>query len=222
MDGNEGTEDNKEDIILDGSWSSANKVNKPNLENTGLKPVIINSNGTTSTSNTTTENWYNYDGVENKWANAQTADGSMWVWIPRYAYKITYNDLSDKSQGGTIDVVFLQGTSNLDKDGKDVTQENYVDEKGVAGAYIVHPAFEDGSSTGYPNGEWDKNIEGIWVAKFEAGYQEAEIAVNSNVGYSVTYGYDGSAKGTIQNNYHGEIQQGTKIKYPTFTASKQV
>ena len=38
----------------------------------------------------------------NKWANAITADGSMWVWIPRYAYKITYTDSTDKSKGGTI------------------------------------------------------------------------------------------------------------------------
>ncbi len=136
----------------------------------------------------------------------------MWVWIPRYAYKITYNDASDKSQGGTIDVVFLQGTSNLDKDGKDVTQENYVDENGETGAYIVHPAFEDGSSTGYQNGEWRKKIEGIWVAKFEAGYQEAEKAIDSNVGYSEV--------NNSNTNYYGEKAVGTKIKYPTFTASK--
>jgi len=30
------------------------------------------------------QNWYNYE--EKRWANAMTADGSMWVWIPRYAY----------------------------------------------------------------------------------------------------------------------------------------
>ncbi len=220
MGGNTGEEEDEKEIALDGSWSSANKVNKPNLENTGLQPVIINADGTTYTPNSKTENWYSYDGVENNWANAKTADGSMWVWIPRYAYKITYNDASDKSQGGTIDVVFLQGTSNLDKDGKDVTKASYVDEKGATGAYIVHPAFEDGSSTGYPNGEWNKKIEGIWVAKFEAGYQEADKAIDSNVGYSVTYGYYGTNTGDIQNNYYGEIQQGTKIKYPTFTASK--
>ena len=26
--------------------------------------------------------------MQKKWANAKTADGSFWVWIPRYAYKI--------------------------------------------------------------------------------------------------------------------------------------
>ena len=220
MDGNQLEEEDEKEIALDGTWSNANKVNKPNLENTGLQPIVINADETTATPDRKTENWYSYDGVENKWANAKTADGSMWVWIPRYAYKITYNDASDKSQGGTIDVVFLQGTSYLDKDGKDVTQENYVDEKGETGAYIVHPAFEDGSSTGYPNGEWDKKIEGIWVAKFEAGYQEADKAIDSNVGYSVTYGWNGTTATDIKNNYYGEIEVGTKIKYPTFTAGK--
>ena len=143
------------------------------------------------------------------------------MWIPRYAYKITYNDASDKSQGGTIDVVFLQGKSNLDKDGKDVTQESYVDEKGQTGAYIVHPAFEDGSSTGYPNGEWDKKIEGIWVAKFEAGYQEADTAINSNIGYSTIYSWEINGNSADRTTYYyGEREVGTKIKYPTFTAGK--
>ena len=214
-------ENNEKEIALDGSWSSTNKVNKPNLENTGLQAIVINADGTTSTPDSKKENWYSYDGVENKWANAQTVDGSMWVWIPRYAYKITYNDGSDKSQGGTIDVVFLQGTSNLDKDGKDVTQASYLDEKGQTGAYIVHPAFEDGSSTGYANGEWRKKIEGIWVAKFEAGYQDADKAVNSNVGYTTIYSYEiDGTEADRTTYYYGERVVGTKIKYPTFTANK--
>ncbi len=214
-------ENNEKEIALDGSWSSTNKVNKPNLENTGLQPVIINADGTTAKPDSKTENWYSYDGVENKWANAQTADGSIWVWIPRYAYKITYNDSSDKSQGGTIDVVFLQGTTNLDKNGKDVTQASYVDEKGVTGAYIVHPAFEDGSSTGYANGEWRKKIEGIWVAKFEAGYQDVDKAVDSNVGYSTIYSWEINKTSADRTTYYyGKRTVGTKIKYPTFTANK--
>ena len=46
-----------------------------------------------------------------KWANAMTKDGSMWVWIPRYAYKITYKS-SNKSEGGTIEIAFLKDTTN--------------------------------------------------------------------------------------------------------------
>lgn len=41
-----------------------------------------------------------------KWANAMTSDGSMFVWIPRYAYKITYTDPSSRA-AGTIDVAFI-------------------------------------------------------------------------------------------------------------------
>ena len=33
--------------------------------------------------------------------------------------------------------------------------------------YRPHPAFEDGSDTGYKQGEWDERLEGIWVGKFE-------------------------------------------------------
>ena len=52
-------------------------------------------------------NWYSYGTESNSknWANTQTQDGSMWVWIPRFAYKI---DLTNK----TIDVKFLIGTSD--------------------------------------------------------------------------------------------------------------
>ena len=32
------------------------------------------------------KDWYSYE--NKKWANAETQDGSMWVWIPRYAYRI--------------------------------------------------------------------------------------------------------------------------------------
>ena len=63
------------------------------------------------------DEWYNYD--IKKWANAQTEDGSMWVWIPRYAYKIIYNDPNDKSKGGISDIVFLIGTT-----------DNYIDANG--------------------------------------------------------------------------------------------
>ena len=34
--------------------------------------------------------WYDYS--QSKWANTKSEDGSMWVWIPRYAYKITYKE----------------------------------------------------------------------------------------------------------------------------------
>ena len=45
----------------------------------------------------TNSQWYNYveeegnaDGKTSRWANAKDANGNMFVWIPRYSYKITY------------------------------------------------------------------------------------------------------------------------------------
>lgn len=96
--------------------------------------------------------------------------GSMFVWIPRFAYKIT---TGYHSSSGAIDVIFLQGTTDnyYDEDGNltsavsgtdllAVTESGYSD-------YVVHPAFQDGSSTSYAYGEWDSEIEGFWIAKFQ-------------------------------------------------------
>ena len=80
--------------------SEYNKVNKPKLK-TGMTPVYFVENGNvyeTKTTNESDSNWYDYEAKH--WANAQTADGSMWVWIPRFAYKLN-ND------NKTFDVKFL-------------------------------------------------------------------------------------------------------------------
>lgn len=87
-------------------------------------------NTTTSTwdtvSNPSTDtSWYSYTNTDKKWANAQTADGSMWVWIPRYEYKIT-TPHSNTAQ--TIAVNFISGTSST-----------------VTSGYTMHPAFTFGT-----------------------------------------------------------------------------
>ena len=89
--------------------------------------------------------WYNYD--EKRWANAKSQDGSYWVWIPRYAYKIEtcyhtsgedcYN-LTGK-YAGDIDVKFLKSTTNI-------TEDTPVETSGYPGVKILlciifHPAF---------------------------------------------------------------------------------
>jgi hypothetical protein len=86
-----------------------------------------------------------------QWANAQTADGSMWVWIPRYEYKIS-NPHTSTSQ--TIAINFLNGASTAATIG-----------------YTVHPAFTFGST----------QLTGIWVAKFEASGTTSTIKSKPNV-----------------------------------------
>ena len=195
---------------VDGSWSSKNKVNRPKLANTGLIPVTIGSDGTTSNIEVELENWYSYDGTTNQWANAQTKDGSMFVWIPRFAYKINRDDKS-------IDVVFLKNTTNL-------YEEAGVEKEATSNGYVVHPAFQDGTKNGYANGEWDKEISGFWMAKFEAAYDgeagNADSATDSNVAYSVIFGSNGSENIEIEDYYYGKRAVGTKIKYPVYKANR--
>ncbi len=75
--------------ILGTGWNANKKVNAPQIAD-GLTPVIIGDNGEITKVSQYDNNWYDYE--HQKWANAQSEDGSLWVWIPRYAYKIKYTD----------------------------------------------------------------------------------------------------------------------------------
>lgn len=69
--------------------------------------------------------WYSYqvgnnrtDTRDNIWANAKTSDGSYWVWIPRYAYKITYfTDASKTTVTGYYKNSTLAGQGYFKEDG---------------------------------------------------------------------------------------------------------
>ena len=108
-----------------------------------------------------------------KWANAMTKDGSMWVWIPRYAYKITYTNSSDKSAGGTINIAFLKDATNefLDNTIQGEIKTNINDVKYTTNGdgtksqvqWLVAPAFTLGA----------ESIKGFWFAKFEASNTKA-------------------------------------------------
>ena len=114
----------------------------------------------------------------NKWANAITADGSMWVWIPRYAYKITYYTDSNytttsttKTQYGKIDVAFVkyengQNTFLNSTDSGIITTDPAEQGAGTT-KWLVHPAFINDSANNFINGGWDSELSGIWVGKFE-------------------------------------------------------
>ena len=97
-----------------------------------------------------------------KWANAMTSDGSMFVWIPRYAYKITEG--YHTNQAGTIEVAFID-TSNKFLNGEtgEITT-NVEDPEAGKSKWLVHPAFTSNTEAGGGFGE----IPGIWVGKFEA------------------------------------------------------
>ena len=213
--------ENELDKYIKGTSNTAwtGKVNKPKLM-TGMTAIKFNEptgdetakEGSTVKTTDNDSAWYDYDAK--KWANAQTADGSMWVWIPRFAYKVN-------SSTKTFDVVFLKDTTNTYLDNG--TEKNAEKE-----GYIVHPAFKDESSTGYENGGWNKELTGIWVAKFEAGYATSNgnsaPKKASSVNYSETTVWANSAEtgtgdGTASarnwiDGVYGSTT--TAIKYPTF------
>ena len=211
----------------EGIWDG--KVNKPDLMS-GMSAIKF-TEPTDSTegkdekvSDSSKNDWYNYS--EKKWANAQTEDGSMWVWIPRYAYKINKSNQ-------TFDVVFLVGTTDnyYDKDGKLQTAKRQTSETDIPDAtkdYVVHPAFTNESSINYTNGGWNKELAGIWVAKFEAGYASGNNKATvkaSSVNYSqdtswvakIEAGTSSDSTQPARNWLDGEYgTTTTAIKYPTF------
>ena len=219
----------EEKLVANGTWQNKKGVNSPELL-TGMTPIKFtepedNKEGTTEKTTYTDNIWYDY--TAQKWANAQTEDGSMWVWIPRYAYRIN-------SSTQTCDIVFLIGTTDnyYDENGKLQTakRQKTVDETiDTTTDYTVHPAFTNESSINYANGGWDKELSGIWVAKFEAGYaggnNSAPKGISSEVKYTQSTVWGASNEtgtkndGTISaRNWTDGIYGATEttIKYPTF------
>ena len=215
-----------------------NKANAPKLL-TGMTPIkfempTATAMGTVVQTTVNDTDWYEYgttydetnDTTTKRWANAQTEDGSMWVWIPRFAYKIT---------GETIDVKFLIGTSDnyYDEEGNIQTAQRQKTADEIIDStkeYTVHPAFTNESSINYANGGWDKELTGIWVAKFAAGYASGNNSApvkSSNENYSQSTGWVQATERGADDKQDGNMDARnwldgvygnttTSIKYPTF------
>ncbi len=141
-------------------------VNEPELV-TGMVPVKWNA-GTSNFVETTKDDpeWYNYSSTSKKWANVVTKNSNgqitgYYVWIPRFAYKSL---ATPSTRDGSFDIVFLLGTT----DKRFNTSTNQIENAPYD--YITHPAFKDGTSSGFKNGEWDEEIEGFWFPKYESGF----------------------------------------------------
>ena len=216
--------------------------NEPDLK-VGMTPVkfneaTISKKGEIVKTTKEDKDWYSYK--DKKWANAETQDGSLWVWIPRFAYKIN-------SDTQTTDVVFLKGTTDeyCDENGniqiakRCKSKDEKVD---TTTGYTVHPAFTDESSIGFRNGGWDKELTGIWVSKFEAAYatsgevpnkapvKESSVVYTSDKVWSSIIERKGEnseqkeegyipARNWLDGVYEANKE---KIKYPTFQGSSYV
>ena len=159
----------KPTLPSDGSYNEEKGVNTPNLGE-GMTAIKWDEtkNDWVETNGSDPE-WYNYGETEStrKWANAKTSDGSMWVWIPRYAYSITSGYHS--SSAGNIDVEFMKGLTNETSTGRTTFQNS-----SGQGNWNIHPAFNYGQT-----------VSGLWVAKFEAS-PEGATTNTSNSEYNGT------------------------------------
>ena len=170
---------NAEVLQKEGEYDEEKGVNKP-LVTQGMIPVkYSDADGAWVVTSEDDPEWYDYSSSTKKWANVMLQDdielagmtneevrksnveelvgyvvikeGSTFVWIPRYTYK---------DDGGAIQVVYSRLTSDY-----------------VSNGYIKNPAFYFGEYNGAtdvsPNSGYKaggKELTGIWVSKYEAGY----------------------------------------------------
>ena len=170
------------DESLNSQYNSSKGINVPKLSE-GMIPVKYKDGNWVICSQDDNE-WYDY--TNKKWANIMLSDGtyntttavgttvadsdlgSMFVWIPRYAYSISkYKTAVSGKEGeaqNITNVTFLVGATNRDKDGNQYGIDYNTDSAkvGEATPKIVNPAFTFGGT----------NLTGIWSAKFEASMKE--------------------------------------------------
>ena len=85
--------------------------------------------------------------------------GSMFVWIPQYAYRIVNG--YHNNTAGTIDIKFTDIYTNYLGD---ISQKLLTDGTTVTytadsqNEYLLHPAFNNGTA----------EVKGIWFAKFQS------------------------------------------------------
>ncbi len=182
-----------------GGEAEVEEANPPKLGE-GMIPVYYENGWKKTDSSNKDKNWYEYDTQNKKWANAVTVKeakreeykaagtGSsileediigMYVWIPRYAYKITkgYHPEEEASLPieGEIEIQFLYGVEDKYKGGEAIRSNQTNGEE-----YVVHPAF-----TGEAENGGRKEITGFWVGKFEAS---SNTTTEENPNLGVKYG----------------------------------
>ena len=192
-------------------------ANMPDLKE-GMIPVKWNGSAwVKADKENNNKDWYDYSTSSKKWANVVTVKESgtksreeyknaeigteikeedittMFVWIPRYSYKIT-SGYHEKANGtGEIDIKFLIGTTDTPVEGGDDAQRNSKSNEN----YVVHPAFISDTSLGGVGEE----VTGFWVGKFESSNSEStknNVGINSSSTDDVLYGRGNKTDVTIR------------------------
>ena len=177
-------------------YNSQEGVNEPVLTE-GMIPVTWNGSSWVKADESTSD-WYAYDTTNKQWANVVTVKENgttmsreeymssgvgtpiqeddivgMYVWIPRYSYRITSGYHENANGTGNVDIKFLKGTTD-NYEGGEAIRSNVTNGE----EFVVHPSFTKDTSQGGM-----KETTGYWVAKFEAS---SNIAVKNNANISST------------------------------------
>ena len=209
---------------LEANWTTADSSNnnddwyayKDNLGNKAQVNAPKLANGMTAIKYSTDSDLT----AGSKWANAMTKDGSMWVWIPRYAYKITYTNSSNKSAGGTINIAFLKDTTNEFLDNtiqgeiktniSEVTYTTNSDGTKSQDQWLVEPAFTLGT----------ESIKGFWFAKFEASNTNGSATNNPDLTLQIKPNVTSWRNMTSLNMFTACQNLTSDSKYSTYFNSK--
>ncbi|MBR6253439.1 MAG: hypothetical protein IKR04_06365 [Clostridia bacterium] len=159
-----------QDDIIDSNFKvefdESKGVNRP-LICDDMQPVILTFDDdyykVQSVKDIYDEDWYDYNSSSPMWANVMIKSRGeglhdkylYYVWIPRFAYKISYFDANtdyNNIPASSISIIFLRGNT-------DYMKNNEV----IPSGYQVHPAFkyyEKGDTSSEPI-----DISGFWVNK---------------------------------------------------------
>lgn len=117
----------------------------------------------------------------NKWANATTSDGSMWVWIPRFAYKISSGYHTNTA--GTIDIIFVDA-SNKALNGETATINSHMAKNSEWGAV----AYLGQSTYGTKGQQIERNTNDGYIT---GGNRTPATIYGTNGNQSTTYNATG-------------------------------
>ncbi len=193
----------------------------------GMTPVKWNGTTESTAKADNSDGWYDYvaasgteDNLNSHWANAKDSKGSYFVWIPRYAYRITY--YADKNSD--VETGYYDGRGMVNNQGE--LQNNLKLEEGIetveyeGKSYIVHPAFE----TNLDLGGWSGDLAGIWVGKYETSGSGSDMKIIPNADsitdqtigtfYNYGYNYDRTKESHLMKNSEwGAVAYLTHSKY---------
>lgn len=146
---------NRENLKVE--FDAAKGVNRPLLTEDMMPVRMYFNEDATISSNPVKdiydENWYDYSKTSPNWANIKMNNGTYYVWIPRFAYKVEdfYRGTSLANvPSSAIKIVFLKGTTDY-----------MSNDEVIPAGYQVHPAFKYYDENGIKT-----DIPGFWVAKY--------------------------------------------------------